>query len=344
MKITNDCQPLVTVAMSVYNVEKFVDQAIKSIFQQTYRNIDFLIIDDASSDKTYEIAEYRAKEDCRIRLLKQPKNMGLSASRNLAIREAKGKYIIMLDGDDLFDPRMIETAVGKAEKNNAEMVMWDYHVFRNDDEVFNIPNNPNPLYETSQLGLPKKRHALVKRPGFMWTRMLKLEALRALRIEFPLGLTKQDIPVHWQLVTQLNKIEIIPQKLAFYRIQPNATSCRKGESLFALAEVMDITFDFLQYHKLYDEYYLEFWVQRLSLLHGMYDFIRPDLKSKALEIINHHFRDPEMDLFLQNHKDSLSFRTRHFYGMLKGRAVDTFLYRFVISLRSVYRTVRKFVP
>ena len=302
-----------------------------------------MIIDDASNDTTLEIAERHAAEDSRIRIIRQKTNKGLSVGRNIGIRDAKGKYLIMLDGDDLFDPDMVVSAVELAEKDKAQMVMWDYFPFRNEVEINNSINVPSALEQLVDLDLREKRHALVKRPGFMWTHMIRVDALRKLKITFPIGLTKQDIPIHWQLVTQLDKISIVPKKMAFYRIQPTATSCRKDKSVFALATVMDITGDYLTKAGLMNEYSIEFWTQRLSLLHGMYDFIKPEHKEEAMSIVKERLMNSEATVFIQNNASLLSFRTKLFYGMLGGNTIDAILYRLLIVFRAIYRKVKSIV-
>ena len=105
-----DQNKLVTVALAVYNVEPYLKEALDSIVNQTYRNLDILCIDDCSTDKTFEILKDYQRIDSRIRIVRQPKNQGLAVSRNAAIELAQGEFIIMLDGDDIFSLQMVEKA------------------------------------------------------------------------------------------------------------------------------------------------------------------------------------------------------------------------------------------
>ena len=93
-------QPLVSVIMGVYNGERFLQEAIESVLEQSYSNIEFLICDDCSSDGTANILKEYAQKDRRIRLIKNEKNMGLATSLNRCIQLAKGELIARMDCDD----------------------------------------------------------------------------------------------------------------------------------------------------------------------------------------------------------------------------------------------------
>lgn len=105
----------VSVLMPVYNGEKHVAQAVESVLNQTYKNFEFVIIDDGSTDKTERII--RSYKDKRIRYLKNPTNQGIVKSLNRGIDLANGKYIARMDADDICLPRRIETEYLFLESN-----------------------------------------------------------------------------------------------------------------------------------------------------------------------------------------------------------------------------------
>ena len=107
--------PLVSVIMPVFNAEQFVEQAIASILAQSYKKLEFLIIDDGSKDSTVEkIIQFK---DSRIRLLTNEKNLGIAASLNKGIVESKGKYIARMDADDISLQDRIEKQCNFMEEN-----------------------------------------------------------------------------------------------------------------------------------------------------------------------------------------------------------------------------------
>jgi len=109
-------QPLVSVVMSVYNAEKYLVEAIESILQQTYKNFEFIIIDDGSTDRSSDIIKHYALHDHRVKIISR-ENWGLVDSLNEGIQKAKGKYIARMDADDISFSARLEKQVAFMEKN-----------------------------------------------------------------------------------------------------------------------------------------------------------------------------------------------------------------------------------
>lgn len=110
---------LVSVIMPVYNGAPYIKMAIKSIINQTYRNIELMLIDDCGTDSSKEIIEKYAKEDERIRIFNNPQNMGIAYSRNVGLDNARGKYIAIMDDDDYVFEYRLEKQVRFLEENIA---------------------------------------------------------------------------------------------------------------------------------------------------------------------------------------------------------------------------------
>jgi glycosyltransferase involved in cell wall biosynthesis len=102
--------PLVSVIIPAYNAERFVAKTLESVINQTYKNIEVLVVDDGSSDRTAEIVNQISQNDSRIVLLRQS-NLGVAAARNLAIQKAKGEFIAPIDADDIWYPTKLEKQV-----------------------------------------------------------------------------------------------------------------------------------------------------------------------------------------------------------------------------------------
>src|SRR5437870_2740022 len=102
-------EPLVTVLMAVYNSAEFIGAAIESILSQSYRNLELLIVDDGSTDESAKIANRYG--DRRIRVIRNERNIGLTASLNRGLRQAAGEFIARQDADDLSAPTRLEAEV-----------------------------------------------------------------------------------------------------------------------------------------------------------------------------------------------------------------------------------------
>lgn len=92
---------LISVLIPTYNVENFIESSINSILLQSYSNLEIIIVDDASTDKTFDILTHLAQKDTRIQLYRNPKNQKIAATLNYAYSVSKGKFILRMDGDDV---------------------------------------------------------------------------------------------------------------------------------------------------------------------------------------------------------------------------------------------------
>ena len=115
----------VTIGIPVYNAEKYIRQTMDSVLAQMFPNIEFLICDDCGTDFSIEIVEEYQRSHPRgenIRIVRQPKNMGIGEARNRIIDEAKGKYLYYMDADDTIEPNTIELLYSNACRYEAEIV------------------------------------------------------------------------------------------------------------------------------------------------------------------------------------------------------------------------------
>lgn len=117
-------EPLVTVAIAAYNVEKFLISGVKYITNQTYKNLDIIIVDDGSTDNTSQLCDELKEKDNRIRVFHK-ENGGLGSARNVGIDNAKGEFIYFFDVDDSIEVDFIENAVKMATENSVDLVILD---------------------------------------------------------------------------------------------------------------------------------------------------------------------------------------------------------------------------
>lgn len=109
--------PLVSVIMCVRNGLPYLDDAVRSVLDQTYTSLEFIIIDDFSSDATYEHLAQWAQEDGRIRLFKAERNLGIGGARDFCIQHARSKFIAFMDADDISYPQRIEKQLNFLQKH-----------------------------------------------------------------------------------------------------------------------------------------------------------------------------------------------------------------------------------
>lgn len=110
-------EPLVSVITPAYNAEKYIAKTIESILSQTYKNFEYIIVDDASTDSTWDIIQEYANKDSRIKAFKNENNLYIAGNRNKGLDKASGKYIVWQDADDISLPIRIEIQVKFMENN-----------------------------------------------------------------------------------------------------------------------------------------------------------------------------------------------------------------------------------
>ena len=116
---------LVSVIIGIYNVKRFIDRGIKQVLDQTYQNIEVLLVDDGSTDGSYEICKKWELKNNKITVLHQ-ENKGLGSARNLGIDHAKGNYIYFYDVDDEISSKSIEYNVGMMRQPSVDMLIFGY--------------------------------------------------------------------------------------------------------------------------------------------------------------------------------------------------------------------------
>ena len=132
-------QPIVSIVMPVYNAREFVEDTVDSILMQSYKDFELIIVDDGSTDGSYEICKSIGEQDGRVKVFHQS-NHGLCYSRNRAIEMACGKYIAFCDHDDYYEKHYLKILVNEAENNQVQLVKGKYKgiVLQNGKEIESV--------------------------------------------------------------------------------------------------------------------------------------------------------------------------------------------------------------
>lgn len=213
-------QPLVTVAIAAYNVEKFLKLGMESVLNQTYSNIEIILVDDGSTDNTPRLCDEYAKNYSNIKVIHKA-NGGLGSARNAGIDNANGRYIYFFDVDDAIRPNLIEYNVGIAEKYSTQMNIFSFNV-RYDvsgecedilmDEEF-IDDN-NRLKEVYCKKLLFTKHG----NGFVWNKFYRMDFIKKHNFHFGNQRIQQDEPFNMQLYPVLDRVYISSEVLYNYVI------------------------------------------------------------------------------------------------------------------------------
>ncbi|NVD05389.1 glycosyltransferase family 2 protein [Vibrio sp. JPW-9-11-11] len=137
--MAKEVEPLISVIVPTYNVEEYITEAIVSIFNQTYNNLEIIVVDDASTDNTYAILQSLQSKDPRLKLFRNDTNLKISKTLNRALKYASGDYIARMDGDDISYPERIEKQLSYIKSMNVDIVGVSNEFF-NSQGVFAVNN------------------------------------------------------------------------------------------------------------------------------------------------------------------------------------------------------------
>lgn len=209
---------LVSIVVPIYNVEDYLRECIDSILEQTYKNIEIILVNDGSQDNCGKICDEYGKRDRRIKVIHK-KNGGLSDARNTGINEATGKYIAFVDSDDYVEKKYIELLYKAIKDNNTQISQCG--IFRIDNEKkllgefkynYNVVNNSRNMMIDVYNG--KWENIVV------WNK-LYLKSLFD-NIKFPKGKIHEDEFTTYKIYYSVDKVSIIKQSLYNYRKNENS--------------------------------------------------------------------------------------------------------------------------
>ena len=209
---------LVSVITPCYNGEKYIKETIDSVIAQTYSNWEMIIIDDGSTDKSGEIIDQYLKKDKRIKLICQ-KNAGSAAARNNGIKRAEGRYIALLDADDLWKPFFLEKQIAYMKKNDAVCVFCSYA--RIDSQSKEILR---PTY--AKKVLTKKDMRVMNYIGCL-TGLYDITRHGKIYLKESLRSIRDDYAYWYDIVALENRAYGNPEILANYRVLSNSTTGNK---------------------------------------------------------------------------------------------------------------------
>ena len=136
--------PLISVIVPVYNTEKYLHRCVDSIINQTYQNLEIILVDDGSTDSSGCICDEYAKKDERIKVIHK-ENAGQGVARNIALEYASGEYVGFVDSDDWIDPRMYQTLYTYAVKDQSDIVVCGRYLYWDDREKQPMFHLANPV-------------------------------------------------------------------------------------------------------------------------------------------------------------------------------------------------------
>ncbi len=203
---------LISVIIPIYKVEKYLDNCVKSVVEQTYRNLDIILVDDGSTDTCPEICDRWAEEDNRIRVIHK-KNGGLSDARNSGINIAKGKYFVFVDSDDYISIDYIEEMYKKM-KADVDIVCTGYARVTDSGDILKKSHVINGTFTRNEAMAELVENGVITTTA--WGKIYRAELFSDLR--FDCGKYHEDMYIMHKILHRARKVSVIEKGVYYYRV------------------------------------------------------------------------------------------------------------------------------
>ena len=204
--------PLISVIVPVYNVESYLDACLNSIKQQTYQNLEIIVVEDCSTDSSSIVLQPHLTDE-RVKLIQHAKNSGLSAARNTGIDAATGEYIMFVDSDDIIDLNLVQSCLLAAQESDADVVLLTVKPFQDGEPVQDVPELNSRINSYKLIA----EADYFEYPHFAWLKFMRNELVRNKSLQFPVGQYYEDWPFHWETGFVASKIVLISDGYYHYR-------------------------------------------------------------------------------------------------------------------------------
>ncbi len=294
--------PLISVIIPVYNVQNYLERCLESVKKQSYANLEIILVDDGSTDRSGELCDQIAKTDARITTIHQ-QNQGLSAARNAALEIIHGEYVTFVDSDDTVSESMVAKLYDLCFKNHTLMSICSFQeVFpeklRYIDFSTHWPESPKT---DTVLDTPACLKAMLLEQGFTvsaWGKLYHRELFKDVR--FPVGALHEDVGTTYQLVLKCPQIAFSPSpEYNYYQNQDSITKQKFSPTKLSLIALTDKMCD--EINSVYPE------LQQVTAerrMHARFSILRQFIFVKEP---NHAIKKIEKDMiyYLKTHKNDI---------------------------------------
>lgn len=231
---------LITIIVPIYNVEQYLKQCIESLLQQSYKNIEIILVNDGSTDRSADICEIFRKKDNRIKVVNKS-NEGLGYARNSGLKIANGKYVTFVDSDDYVDEDLIKELYSSIKENNVDTCIGGFKRVDDNGNILSISKYSNNIYRENNVFdnlLPRMLGSYGKKSDSIrmsvWNSMYSMEIIKENKIEFPSEreYISEDIIFDIEYYKFSKGVSIIDSCKYNYRLNINSLTMKYKENKF----------------------------------------------------------------------------------------------------------------
>ena len=240
--------PKVSVIIPFHNVESYIEQCLDSVLNQTLKDIEVILVDDASDDNSARIVEKFTKNDDRIKVLKLTDRKGQGYARNRAIEVATGEYIGFVDSDDFVKPEMFEKLYQTAVKSNLDITMCQAIEYDDvtgryiESDYYSL--EPLSIFKDKVFEPKDTKEFILDINVALWNKIYKTDYLRKIGEKFPEGFIYEDLPFFFGTYLPAKKIQIVWEKFYVYRVRAkNSTMQKVNKKVLDRLPMVSLTFE-----------------------------------------------------------------------------------------------------
>ncbi|MGE9896445.1 glycosyltransferase family 2 protein [Anaerovoracaceae bacterium SGI.195] len=314
-----------SVIIPVYNIEKYIERCVESVLDQNYSNLEIILVDDGSTDRSSEICDSLACKHNIIRAIHKS-NGGQSSARNLGIDEATGEYIVFIDGDDFIEKGMFEELMNFSNSNKYDVVGCHHK----DDYDGKVINDDRELVEFECNGIEALQYLLEGKliPGTACAKIIKKEILRTIR--FPIGKIYEDVFFTTELLLKTDRAHFTTKAYYHYWHRPNSTTTENySDKSWDIIESYEFTYDkviveapHLEKQALFRLYWAHFVVLDRMLMSGTK--LDQEKQKMLIGFIKHNFKKIISCEYFSKGRKLLAIAlmiNTHFYKFLLSRGI-----------------------
>lgn len=231
----------ISIVMTAYNMEQYIEEAMRSCLNQTYKDIELIVVEDCSTDNTLSVVEKVAKEDSRVVIVKHETNLGAGMGRRDGINAATGEYFITIDADDWIDEDFIEALVIKAEKTGADVVSGGITVERGNGYW-----EKTCYGDVTTTGIDKVKKFWGEKIVFMNNKIIRTSFRD--KIQYCHRRFIEDTPTIIPMLHMANQVDYVSNTGYHYRMQDNSLTHQANPFKYALYRAL-CCMDLIDYFK-----------------------------------------------------------------------------------------------
>lgn len=232
----------VSIIVPVYNVYQYLDKCLSSLVNQTLKDIEIIVVNDGSKDKSQDIIDAYVKKDNRVKSLIK-KNGGLGDARNYGIEAASGEYIGFVDSDDYIDETMFEKMYNKAKEDDSDIVECDFYWCYPKKNKLDVAT----YYNTSD-NIMKDIRVMV------CNKIFKRDIINKHNITFPVGLRYEDILFTYKILPYVENISYVDEGLYHYVQRGSSLSNHQTIKVRDIFQILEQLINYYKENNIYEEY------------------------------------------------------------------------------------------